>query len=98
MNWGISSGGDVQLNRVTGGLHLWIPSHVIALVDNDATYEDCDAQTVLQENLSPEQTVVGRRLCMRTMEGRWAFVKILGLDTERQTVTLHVVVWTLATD
>jgi hypothetical protein len=98
-NWGIgTSGGDVQLNGTTTGLYLWIPSHTIALVDEDATYEDCNAQTVLQPNLSAEQTVVGRRLCVKTMDGRWAFVKILGLDTERETVTLHVVVWTLATD
>ena len=98
-NWGIStSGGDVQLSRTSEGLYLWIPSRTIALVDKDATYEDCNAQTVLQQDLSAEQTVVGRRLCMKTMEGRWAFVKILGLDTARRTVTLHIVVWTLATD
>lgn len=97
-NWGVGSGGDISLSRHSDGLSLFIPSRTIALVDEEPSYADCDAQTVLQDSFSAELTVVGQRMCIRTLDDRWAYVEILGLDPGRETVTLHIVVWTLQTD
>ena len=98
VNWGVASfSQDVGLSKQTDGLSLFVPSHVIAVVDKEATYADCDAETVLQEDLGAELTVVGSQFCMRTSEGRWAYVKIVGLDPARETITLHIVVFTLQT-
>ena len=97
-NWSVGdSGGDVYLYRATNGYYI-ATSGQVALVSQEASYEQCDAQTVLQSDLTKEQTVVGRQFCMVTSERRWAYVKIVGLDTERETVTLHVVVYSLEND
>ena len=95
VNWGVDSGGDIHLSKHSDGLSLFIPSGTIALVDQEATYDDCEAQTVLQDSFSAELTVVGQQFCTKTSEGRWAYVEIVGLDPGRETVTLHIVVWTL---
>jgi hypothetical protein len=96
-NWSVSSGGDVYLRHATNGYSLYTYGQV-ALVDQEASYEQCDAQTVLQNDLNKEQTVVGRQFCTVTSENRWAYVKIVGLDTERETITLHIVVYSLEND
>lgn len=97
-NWGVNtSGGDLYLSGSGPDYELY-GSGTIALVDSEATYDDCEAQTVLQSRLGKEQTVVGRQFCTKTSEDRWAYVKIVGLDTERGTITLHVVVYTLETE
>lgn len=93
-NWSVSNGGDIKFERRTNGFSLDTYGRV-AIVDGDATYEECDAQTVLQSDLTKEQTVVGSQFCVVTNEGRWAYVRIIGLDPERETITLHVVVYTL---
>jgi hypothetical protein len=96
VNWGIASfSQDISLSKHTDGLALFISSGVIAVVDKEASYAECDAQTVLQDDLGAELTVVGSQFCMRTSEGRWAYVKIVGLDTARETITIHIVVFTL---
>lgn len=94
-DWGVGGGGDLQFS---GGDRLYVASGKVALVDQEATYDHCAAQTVLQGSLTSEQTVVGRQFCMTTSDRRWAFVKIIGLDAGRETITLHVVVFTLATE
>lgn len=94
-NWGVGSGGDVNLSKHVDGLSLFIPSRVIAVVDQEPSYADCDAQTVLRDDFDAELTVVGTQFCMRTSEARWAYVEIVGLDPARETITLHLVVWTL---
>lgn len=96
-NWSVGSGGDVWLDQVSNGYSLGAYGRV-ALVSQEATYEQCAAQTVLQHSLTKEQTVVGRQFCTLTSEQRWAYVKIVGLDPDRGTITLHVVVYTLETD
>lgn len=97
-NWGVSSsGGDVSLSKHSDGLSLFVPSRTIAVVDAPPTYDDCEAQTVLQESFNAELTTVGTQACIRTSEGRWAYVNIIGVDAARETVTLHIVVWTLQT-
>ena len=95
-NWGVQNwSGDIKLGKDGSDLSLSLPSDRVALVDQVATYDHCEAQTVLQGSLSAEQTVVGQQFCVRTGEDRWAYVKILGLDPGRETVTLHIVVWSL---
>jgi hypothetical protein len=97
-NWSVGpSSGDVVFGRRTNGFGMSTYGRV-ALVSSEARYEDCDAQTVLQDNLTKEQTVVGSQFCTLTSEERWAYVKIVGLDPERETVTLHVVVYSLESD
>jgi hypothetical protein len=97
VNWGVNtSGGDLYFYR--SGSDYQLGTDTVALVDSETTYEGCEAQTVLQPRLGEEQTVVGRQFCAKTNEDRWAYVKIVGLDTERGTITLHVVVYTLETD
>jgi hypothetical protein len=95
-NWGVRNwSGDIKLDKDGGDLSLWLSSGRVALVDQVATYDHCEAQTVLQGSLTAEQTVVGQQFCVRTDDDRWAYVKILGLDPGRETVTLHIVVWSL---
>jgi len=97
-DWDVGGSGDVGLYPSSGSLYLYVSGNAVSLVDHAATYEECRAQTVLQDSLTVEQTVVGRQLCTTTNEGRTAYVKIVGLDPDRGTVTLHIVVWTLETD
>lgn len=44
------------------------------------------------------QTVVGQHLCVRSNEGRWAYVHIAAIDTENDTVSFDITVWKLTTD
>jgi hypothetical protein len=99
VNWAVNtSGGDLFFHRSGVDYRLSVGTNTIALVDHEATYDECDAQTVLQTELGTEQTVVNRQFCMKTYDGRWAYVKIIGLDPGRGTITLHIVVYTLETE
>jgi hypothetical protein len=98
VNWGVDpDSGDLYLSRSGSDYQLY-GTTTVALVDHEATYDDCEAQTVLQPHLEKEQIVVGGQFCTKTSEGRWAYVKIIGFDTERGTITLHIVVWSLKTN
>lgn len=96
-NWGVSGTAPsdlyVSITRSVSGKKL-------AIVKEPPTQQVCEAQTVLQTYLTPAQTVVGRRLCVQTSEGRWAYVQIAAIDTsaEPRTMSFKIVVWKLPTD
>lgn len=98
VNWGVTSSGDDLYFYLSNGDPMLGAGSTIALVDQPATHEDCEAQTVLQHQLQKEQVVVGGQFCTKTNEGRWAYVNIVGIDTQGGTITLHMVVYSLDTD
>jgi hypothetical protein len=98
VNWGVNtSGGDLYF-YLSNGDPMLQANGTVALVDQPATHEHCEAQTVLQSQLQKEQVVVGQQFCTKTGEDRWAYVNIAGIDTQGGTITLHIVVYSLDTD
>jgi hypothetical protein len=74
-------------------------SDILAIVGAPPTIEDCEAQTVRQGgSLEASQTVVGEQMCVRSGEGRWAYVRIAAIDTEAETMSFDIVVWKLQSD
>jgi hypothetical protein len=88
-DFGVSSGAD----SLTGS---W--DSLIAVVPGPPDVRTCEAQTVTEQFLPGAQTVVGQHLCVRSNEGRWAYVHIAAIDTENDTISFDVTVWKITTD
>jgi cell division protein FtsB len=88
-DFGVSSGAD----SLTGS---W--DGLIAVVPGPPDVRTCEAQTVTAQILPVTQTVVGQHLCVRSNEGRWAYVHIAAIDNENDTMSFDITVWKLATD
>ena len=98
VNWGVStSSGDLRF-WLSGTDPMLGTNGTVAIVDQPATHEHCEAQTVLQPGIHKEQVVVGQQFCTKTNEGRWAYVNIAGIDTQGGTISLHITVYSLDTD
>ena len=95
-NWGIES--DSRDLYVSGGADHLNVSDTLAIVDAPPTVAQCEAQTVRDEHLDRSQTVVGQQLCVRSGEGRWAYVRIASIDTEAKTISFEITVWKLPSD
>lgn len=96
-NWGVteSTGRDLKLYETPDGLSLYTPSDDIAVINEQAGYNDCASETQLRDSLDAELTEVGRTFCVRSSEDRWVKITVVGVDRARETVTLDIVVWTL---
>jgi hypothetical protein len=94
-NWGIDAA-DRDLYVGPGAYS--ISGKTLAIVKASPTLEDCQGQTVLQTSLPPAQTVVGQKLCVRTSDDRWAYVRIAAIDHSARTMSFRITVWKLPTD
>lgn len=95
-NWGIeSSGRDLY---VGGSARTVSVSDTLEIVPAPPTPDVCEAQTVRDDELTEAETVVGQQLCVRTGEGRWAYVRIAAIDTEARTMSFDITVWKLPSD
>jgi cell division protein FtsB len=95
-NWGIEgSGQDLRVGYYASSVSA---TDILEIVEAPPTPDVCDAQTVRSSYLDDSQTVVGQQLCVRTDEGRWAYVRIAAIDTDASTISFDVVVWKLPSD
>lgn len=70
-----------------GGVHY-------AIMPTDPSRETCATTTLWQGNsLDDAATRQGIRLCVRTSENRFAFVKIVGVGAQRSSIMVSIVVW-----
>jgi hypothetical protein len=95
-NWGVDSSVGEDLSVGPGA--YTISGKTLAIVKASPTLEACQRQTVLQTSLPSAQTVVGQKVCVRTSEDRWAYVKIAAIDRSARTMSFNIVVWKLPTD
>ena len=95
-NWGISptAPSDISVSPEADT----VSGKTLALVNDPPTLQDCEAQTVLKRFLTNAQTVIGQKMCVRTTEGRWAYVQIAAMDRSAETMSFKIVVWKLPTD
>lgn len=84
---------DLYLDTSSEGLRLSTPPGVVALMDGEATYQDCDRATDLQQRLSTGETAAGTQFCLRTNGKRWAFVTILEVERVEEAIILDIIVW-----
>ena len=95
-NWGIEgSGQDVYVGNAARTLTV---SDILSIVQAPPTPDACEAQTIREDYLTAAQTVVGQQLCVRTSEGRWAYVRIAAIDAAAETMSFDITVWKLPTD
>jgi regulator of replication initiation timing len=95
-NWGIeSSSRDLY---VLSGARSVDVTDILTIIDSPPTVDECEAQTVRQSRLEAAQTVVGQQMCVRSGEGRWAYVRIAAIDTEAETISFDITVWKLTSD
>lgn len=92
-DWGVNtSAGDLVLHYASSsGTNLG--TYEMSLVDHVPTEAECDDATVLQSRLAIDQTREGVQMCVRTSEDRFAYVHIVAIDYEAQTITLDLIVW-----
>jgi murein DD-endopeptidase MepM/ murein hydrolase activator NlpD len=84
---------DLYLDSSSEGLRLGTPPGVVAIMDGEASYEDCRRTTDLQDRLSTGETVPGTQFCLKTNGDRWAFVTILEVERAEEAIAVDVVVW-----
>lgn len=91
-DWGInnSSFGELSFNL---GSQARLYTGEVSLVDHVPTESECDDATVLHPSLPEGQTREGVQMCTRTSEDRLAYVRIVGIDQEAETITLDIIVW-----
>lgn len=70
-----------------------VTTHEVTIVDHVPTEAECRDSTVRQPSLGDEQSREGVMMCVRTTEDRFAFVRIAGIDEERKTTSVDIVVW-----
>lgn len=73
--------------------NLYVPMTVdgtLTAVDHGADYEACAGSTVFDNTMEAAR---GARACVRTDERRWAFVEIVAVDHERDSIDVEIVVW-----
>jgi regulator of replication initiation timing len=97
-NWGVTSGSkDLYVNG--GARSLNSSSDVlVAVMPGPPSVAECVAQTVVDSGLEAPQTVEGQHLCVRSNEGRWAYVRIADIDPENRRISFDVTVWKISTD
>jgi hypothetical protein len=94
-DWGVGSRShkDVCVSTWADGVNARL-----AVVRGTPTPAVCQAQTDIRRSTTEAQTVVGQHLCVRSSEGRWAHLRIAGIDTSAYTISFDIVVWKLAED
>jgi hypothetical protein len=65
----------------------------LTYVSGEPSHQTCVAATALQRGIEQEKTRAGTAFCVRTSEGRWAWVKITGVSADSGDVKLDVHVW-----
>jgi hypothetical protein len=71
---------------------------LVAVMPGPPSVAECVAQTVVDSGLEAPQTVEGQHLCVRSNEGRWAYVRIADIDPENRRISFDVTVWKISTD
>jgi hypothetical protein len=84
---------DLYLDSSSEGLRLSTPPGVVALMEGDASYDDCNRATDLQQRLSTDETDVGTQFCLKTNGRRWAFVTIVEVDRVGEAIAVDATVW-----
>ena len=94
-NWGVGLQGhkDVCVSSWADSVNARL-----AVVRGTPTLEICQAQTDIRRSTTKAQTVLGQNLCVRSSEGRWAYLRIADIDTSAYTISFDIVVWKLADD
>jgi hypothetical protein len=97
-DWGVTAD-DRDVYVTAGARSLNAASAVlVAVVPAPPSVASCEAQTVVDSGLDEPQTVEGQHLCVRSDEGRWAYVRIVDIDPENDQISFEVTVWKLSTD
>lgn len=100
-NWGVNNSGVRDFSVSSGAYSIGggdFGDVKFVIVDHEPTLDECEAQTALQTVVEVEQTVVGQRLCVRSSEGRWAYVRIASIDHGTGEMSFDIRVWKLPTD
>jgi hypothetical protein len=85
---GSPSGWDLYLD---GGGD--VSTREVVIFDHVPSEAECRDATVRQPGLEDEQSTEGAMMCVQTSEDRFAFVRIVGVDEERRTTSVDIVVW-----
>ena len=93
-DWGVDRGtsGDLSF-YVASSTSSYLGTYEMSFVDHVPTEAECDDATVLQSSLTGDQTREDVQMCVRTSEERFAYVHIVAIDYEAQTITLDLIVW-----
>ncbi|GAA1369268.1 hypothetical protein [Catellatospora chokoriensis] len=98
-NWGVVrnavDGWDIR-GAVGVGVYGIASYRDLTYVSGEPTHETCVAATALQRGIEQEKTRAGTAFCVKTGEGRWAWVKITGVNKGSGEVTLDLHVWEAA--
>ncbi|WP_166379396.1 hypothetical protein [Catellatospora methionotrophica] len=98
-NWGVVrnaiSGWDIR-GAVGVGPYGIASYRDMTLVSGEPIHQTCEAATALLRGVEQEKTRAGTAFCVKTGEGRWAWVKITGVDKSSGEVTLDLHVWEAA--
>jgi hypothetical protein len=97
-NWGVGSRSHKDVCVSSGAMSEWINATRLTVVDGPPTLQDCQKQTVLRRSTTAAETVVGRHMCVRSSEDRWARLRIAAIDTSANTMSFDIVVWKLPSD
>jgi hypothetical protein len=97
-NWGVGSRSHKDVCVSSGAMSKWINATRLTVVDGPPTLQDCQKQTVLRRSTTAAETVVGRHMCVRSSEDRWARLRIAAIDTSANTMSFDIVVWKLPSD
>lgn len=93
-NWDVKPGsGDIYVSPFVSS----ITTRKLAIV-RDPTLAKCQAETDVDINLEPAETVVGQQVCIQTSNDRWAYVRIAAIDEDAKTMSFDITVWKLPTD
>lgn len=68
----------------------------LTYVSGEPSHQTCVAATALQRGIEQEKTRAGTAFCVRTSEGRWAWVKITAVSADSGDVKLDLHVWEAA--
>lgn len=91
-DWGVNNSSFGELSFYMGS-QAQLYTGEVSLVDHVPTEAECDDATVLHTSLPDGQTREGVQMCTRTSEDRFAYVRIVGIDQEAETITLDIIVW-----
>ncbi|NUT37120.1 MAG: hypothetical protein HOV79_29025 [Hamadaea sp.] len=98
-NWGVAqgsaSGWDIR-GAYGVGTHGIASFKDLTLVSGTPTYRMCQEATALQRGISQEQTRDGTSFCVKTDQGRWAWVTIAAV-TNSARADLNILVWEVPT-
>jgi hypothetical protein len=94
-NWGVDLRFGKDLCISTFGE---VKASDVAIVKSSPTLEDCQAQTVLRNSLTRAQRVVGQKVCARSSDDRWVYLRIAEIDFSAQTMSFDILVWKLSSD